>query len=693
MNEPPARSADADFHTLWSEAPAEFWEEGFALGNGRLGAVIFGGTASERILLNEETLGAGRPDPSHDPSVRESLASVRQLIREKRYAEADRLAEAKLYGEYTQPYLPLGELLLEMELNGEVTGYRRELDLREACARITFASGGAQYFREIFVSAPDNALILRLGTDRAAGWNGSLRLQSPLEFSVQAGESSLSGEGRVPALRPCWGSAEPPTYDETSKHFATALSVTTEGGRVIAGDGMLRWENCRTVTVVFTAGSSFRGELSREAMAAQARSVCGQDYSALRTRHTEDFSALYGRCALQLEGGPSAVPTAERLKRAAAGQPDPVLDTLLFHLGRYLLISCSRPGTIAANLQGIWNPYMQPPWSCNYTMNINVQMNYWPAEVTALAECHEPLFALVESLRPAGRLIARENYGCRGFCVHHQTDLAYQAHARGVTPTGVHHKDGGRWAMWPMAAAWLCRHYWEHYCYQPDPDFLRDRARPVLREACEFLLDWLQEDGNGHLTTIPSTSPENMFVLPDGTTCSLSAGATMDLQITRDLFQILLKTDAALGMEDSVSREVRAALPRLLPARIGRLGQLQEWSEDWDRPDDKHRHISHMFGVYPGEEIVPGQNPDLVAAAIRSLDLRGDEGTGWSRAWKVALWARLGDGNRAHRLLRQFQNFIQPAKEPFYDNFQGGLYPNLFCACPPLQIEGNFGVT
>jgi alpha-L-fucosidase 2 len=326
-------------------------------------------------------------------------------------------------------------------------------------------------------------------------------------------------------------------------------------------------------------------------------------------------------------------------------------------------------------------------------MNINVQMNYWPSEVTGLEDCHEPLFDLLESLRPGGRQIARENYGCRGFCAHHQTDLTWQAHARGVTPTGVHHKHAGRWAMWPMAAAWLCRHLWEHHDFSNDSDFLEQRAWPVLREASEFFLDWLVEGEDGALTTSPSTSPENMFRLPDGTECSLSEGSTMDLSLIQDLFQTLIQADELLKKNDPITAEVRASLPRIRPFRIGRHGQLQEWKEDWDRPDDKHRHVSHLYALYPGNDITPEDTPELAAAARQSLEMRGDEGTGWSRAWKVSLWARLKDGNRALKLLRQFQNFVQPTAEPVYDNFHGGMYPNLFSACPPLQIDGNFGVT
>jgi alpha-L-fucosidase 2 len=691
---PSVADSESEFHQLWFKSPAHFWEEGFALGNGHLGAVVFGGTHEERILLNEETLWAGQPGETQNPKVRAALEEVRGLIRAKRYTEADRLAEAQLYGEYTEPYLPLGTLTLVTDLPGEVTDYRRTLDLRRAGVSVEFTAGGSRFLREIFVSAPDNALVIRLAVEGPATLQAVLQLSSPLSSEIQTVGQALFCTGRCPTHRPCWGSKTEPTYGDDALKFSAQVRVLLTGGGSVTADGTsLKLKNCREAVVILSAASSANQPDPRAVTSAGLDAAGKRDFVELRRRHEEDFAPLYQSCALKLAGGAASMPTDERLRRASDGTPDPTLDALLFHFGRYLLISCSRPGALAANLQGMWNPHMQPPWSCNYTMNINLQMNYWPAEVTGLGECHEPLFDLIESLQPAGRLIAKENYGCRGFCVHHQTDGTHTAHARGVTPAGVHHQHGGRWAMWPMAAAWLCRHYWERYCFDPKKDFLADRAWQVMREASEFLLDWLQEGKDGHLTTIPSTSPENMFHLPDGTQCSLSSGSTMDLQIIRDLFNILLAAESVLGKKDPLCDEIRAALPRLLPCRIGQYGQLQEWSEDWDRPDDKHRHVSHLFGLYPGREITPQETPELATAARQSLEMRGDEGTGWSRAWKVALWARLGDGNRSLKLLRQFQTFIQPAEEPVYDNFKGGLYPNLFCACPPLQIDGNFGVT
>lgn len=693
MNPSPSSVDFPGLHKIWFSAPAEFWEEGLALGNGRQGAVVFGGTGRERILLNEESLWAGHRKHTFDPSVKQALAEVRCLIREKRYEEADRLAESTIYGEYTEPYLPLGELVLLTDNLEKIADYRRELDFRRATATVEFVASETRIRREIFISAPEDVLVIRMSAQGPQRLNTILELTSPLESAVQAAGSSLFCSGRCPTSRPCWGSKEPPVYGANSMRFAMELRVADIDGRVRAVENGLHLEDFQEVTLLLSSFTSHRVSNPMERTMEHLSDVAARPSLEIQSRHEKDFASLYDRCSLALENGFTDLPTDVRLKRASEGQADPALDALLFHLGRYLLISCSRKGTLAANLQGIWNPYMQPPWSCNYTMNINLQMNYWPAELTGLGECHEALFDFIESLLPEGRLIARENYGCRGFCVHHQTDLTRTAHPRGVTPLGVRHKHGGRWAMWPMAGAWLSRHYWDHYQFHRDKTFLDQRAWPVLREACEFLLDWLQEDEREFLTTIPSTSPENMFLLPDGTECSLSAGSTMDLSITRDIFRIFLRADGILEKNDPVTDEVRIALSRLLPLQVGRHGQLQEWSQDWDRPEDNHRHVSHLFGLFPGCEISPAETPNLAEAAGQSLEMRGDGGTGWSRAWKISLWARLGDGARAHRLLRNYETFVQPAAEPFFDNHHGGLYPNLFSACPPLQIDGNFGVT
>lgn len=691
----PTKPLTNETHRLWFREPATFWEEGLALGNGRIGAVVFGGTNREQILLNEETLYAGDPQEAPPLPSLQTIEEVRELIRKGSYAEADRLAERELYGFYTQPYQPMGNLWLEFEGIDKPTEYLRELDFSSASARVMFQAGGTQYRREVFVSHVHDALVIRLEAEGEGRLNFTLRISSELPAQIAWEGDVLTWEGQCPATRHCWGSNAAAEYrDDAGVRFASVLRINAENGRVAMEDDYLRVSESRAVTILLCARSSHTHPHYKAAAKLALESVAHCTYATLREKHLQDFRSLYESCELKLAAGSSAaeLPTNERLLRASNGTADPLLDALLFHYGRYLLLSCSRRGTRPANLQGIWNPYVQPPWSCNYTMNINLQMNYWPADVTGLQECHEPLFDFIESLIPNGRVMAR-NYGCRGFCSHHQTDLTLQVHPRGKSPSGVTHEHTGRWAMWPMAAAWLSRHYWDHYEFTGDRAFLENRGWPVMREACEFLLDWLKEDKDGRLTTIPSSSPENLFVLPDGTSCSLSSGSTMDMAIIRDLFNCLLSTQKVLGKkEDSVADEIRSALPRLLPPRVGRLGQLQEWSEDWDRADDKHRHMSHFFGLHPGREITP-ETPELFQAARRSLELRGDEGTGWSRAWKISHWARLLDGDHAWRLLRQTQIFVQPTAELFFHNFQGGLYPNLFSACPPLQIDGNFGVT
>ncbi|KPV52770.1 alpha-L-fucosidase, partial [Kouleothrix aurantiaca] len=410
-----------------------------------------------------------------------------------------------------------------------------------------------------------------------------------------------------------------------------------------------------------------------------------RSYADLRGAHIADNGALFGRVALDLGSTDAAnLPTDERVRRWRISN-DPQLVTLLFQYGRYLLIASSRPGTQPANLQGIWNDEIRPPWSANWTLNINAEMNYWPAETTNLAECHEPLFDLIAELSSAGRATAAPNYGCRGWVAHHNTDLWRQS-----SPPGDYGRGNPVWAAWPMGGAWLCQHLWEHYAFGGDETFLRERAYPLMRGAAEFCLDWLIEDGQGHLVTAPATSPENHFTTQSGVQGSVSMATTMDMAIIADLFANCSAAARILGTDAEFRDALDAARQRLYPTKIGRHGQVQEWFEDWDDPNDHHRHVSHLFGLYPGHAITPHSTPELFAAARRTLDLRGDAGTGWSMAWKLNFWARLLDGERAYALLTHLIGLQTQSKVVFEG---GGLYPNLLGAHPPFQIDGNFGLT